>query len=79
MPRYTNSGTPFLACDAGCADAFKMDRACGLNYGLHKRPDGGLYLHREQWSMMEKQCAYCGAPQQKQKEVSVEISRSERR
>jgi len=38
-----------------------MDRANGLNYGLHKKPDGGFYLHREAWSVATKACAYCGA------------------
>ena len=57
---FTHQGTVFAACNAGCAEAFKADRDVGLNYGLHKKPGGGFYLHREAWSIDNEMCAYCG-------------------
>lgn len=63
MPNYTHAGTRFTACNKGCADAFKNDRRAGLNYGLQSNGRGGFYLHREQWSICERACAYCGAAQ----------------
>jgi len=58
----TPMGDLFLACDEGCAESFIEDRRCGLIYGLHRKPDGGWYLGREEWSIVEKRCAYCGTP-----------------
>jgi len=46
-------------CNSGCAESFKADRECGLNYGLH-RINGVFCLHREEWSLAACACAYCG-------------------
>ena len=47
-------------CNAGCRAAFKTDRQAGLNYGLH-RFNGVTCMHREEWSLVACQCAYCNA------------------
>jgi hypothetical protein len=46
-------------CNENCYQSFKEDRACGMNYGLH-RINGVFCLHREEWSLAACQCAYCG-------------------
>jgi len=51
-------GIPALFCDERCAEAFQQDRMDGLNYGLHK-VNGVLCLHRDEWSLVTSQCAYC--------------------
>lgn len=47
-------------CNKNCKESFKEDRECGLNYGLHKH-NGVICMHREEWSLVACQCAYCGA------------------
>ena len=47
-------------CNKSCKQSFKEDRQCGLNYGLHVI-NGRACLHREEWSLVACQCAYCGA------------------
>jgi len=46
-------------CDGSCKQSFKEDRECGLNYGLHTY-NGRICLHREEFSLVAKVCAYCG-------------------
>lgn len=56
-----STGGKFRACNSLCADAFKEDRRAGLNYGLHQKPNGGFFQNREEWSLVLRRCAYCGA------------------
>lgn len=57
----TPIGELFLACDEGCAESFREDRRQGLIYGLRRKPNGGWYMDREEWSLAEHRCAYCSA------------------
>ncbi len=52
-------GTNARFCNKNCKQSFKEDRQSGLNYGLH-RVNGVFCLHREEWSLVACQCAYCG-------------------
>lgn len=49
-----------LACSENCAKSFKCDREAGLSYGLHKYADGSFAKSREEASIREEFCAYCG-------------------
>ena len=46
-------------CNAGCRDAFRCDRNCGLIYGPFKIGDN--FVNVGEFSIQTKTCAYCGA------------------
>ena len=63
MPVYHRGRTPFYCCNLTCRDGFRADRTAGLIYGPYKKPDGSFYKDVEQFSMQERCCAYCNAPE----------------
>lgn len=46
-------------CGPACKEGFQCDRENGMNYGLHAL-NNVLCMHREEWSLASRCCAYCG-------------------
>jgi len=47
-------------CGQNCKEGFKADRQSGLIYGPHQ-VNGVMCMHREEYSLVACECAYCGA------------------
>jgi len=60
MKHYKTGGRKFLACNIGCANAFKADRKAGVIYGPLKYLDGTWAKNQEEASCRLFSCAYCG-------------------
>jgi|ERR1041384_3953518 hypothetical protein len=61
-----------FACGPVCRNAFRSDRAAGLNYGLFKYANGKFAKDREEVSRNLFCCAYCD----KHAKLEIEVNKN---